>query len=231
MEITRQLYELQEVDTEIERDEASLASNTARLGDRSMLDAAREKLAAGQKNLEDLKRQRRDAERQVDDVSSKIAVAKDQLYSGRTSNPKELTNLQHEINTLKAHNDQLETKALEIIEQAEDAEKVIAAAIAEYGRLETEWQEQQKRLGIEIEQLNGRLAGSKEQRQQTAGQIDTPTLALYDKLRKHKKQAVSRVAQGICSACHISQSASALQKARGGQPVQCGSCGRILFIS
>jgi len=39
------------------------------------------------------------------------------------------------------------------------------------------------------------------------------------------------VEQGICRACRISLSANILQKARSGQPVQCGSCGRILFIS
>src|SRR3990172_8737350 len=126
MEITRQLYQLQELDTEIEQDEASLAQKNNRLGDRTALDASKEKLAAAQKLLEDLKHRRRDAEAQVDDVSSKINVAKDQLYSGRTANPKELVGLQHEIKTLAARKDDLETKALEIIDQVETAEKDIA---------------------------------------------------------------------------------------------------------
>ena len=48
---------------------------------------------------------------------------------------------------------------------------------------------------------------------------------------RQKKPAVARVEQGICQACRISLSASGLQHARSGQPVQCGTCGRILYIS
>ncbi len=231
MEITRQLYQLQELDNEIEQAEQSLSLKGSQLGDRRALDAEIEKLDARRKELEVFKRRRRDAEWQVDDITSKIATAEGQLYGGKITSPKELSSLQHEIMTMKARNDQLETSALEIIEQVEEAEKSITAASTDYKRLEEEWLNRQKQLAVEIETLKNNIAGLKEDRRETAGQIDASVVALYDRIRQQKKRAVAKVEQGICCACRISLSASALQKARSGQPVQCNSCGRILFIS
>jgi uncharacterized protein len=231
MPVTRQLYELQELDNDIEHTQQTLDLKTGQLGKREALDAAHESLTAEQKHLEERKHARRGTEGEVDDILNKIKTAEQQLYGGRITNPKELGNLQHEINSLKAMSDTTENKALEIIEQVETSEKKVAALSAEYNRLEEEWQRQQKQLGDDIELLKKTLADLNEKRRQLAEQIEPPTASLYDKVRRQKKQAVSKVEQGICRACRISISASVLQKARAGQPVLCGSCGRILFIS
>ena len=231
MPITRQLYELQELDTEIEHAHQTLDLKTGQLGKRDALNAAQDRLTAEQKALEGLKHQRRDAEFELDDTTSKIKDAEKQLYGGKINNPKELASLQHEDNTLKELSDQQETKVLELIESVEQAEKAIAIATAEFHKLETEWQQQQKQLAADIEQLNKTLADLTEKRRLFTGQIEPSAIDLYEKVRQQKKQAVAKVEQGICRACRISLSSNILQKARGGQPVQCGSCGRILFIS
>ncbi len=230
METTRQLYELQEQDNEIEQAEQSLAQKNSELGNRAVLEAALQKAATEQKRLDDLKRQRREAEAQVNDILSKINAAEQQLFGGKVTNSKELSNLQHEINTLKTQNDKLETKALDIIDKVEETETSAAAVGAEYKTIEEEWNRRQKQLAVEVEQLKAQLAELKPERAQTAGQIEAPVLALYNKLRLQKKQAVSKVEQGICRSCRISLSASAVQRARNGQPVQCSTCGRILYI-
>jgi predicted nucleic acid-binding Zn-ribbon protein len=231
MAITRQLFQLQEIDTEIENTGQSLAMKNARLGNREALENVQSRLASEQKRLEDLKHQHRDAEAEVDDLLSKIAATEEQLYGGKVTNPKELSGLQHEVTTMKAHSDQLENNALEIIDQVEAAEKSVAAVTGEYQKLEVEWNREQKQLTEDIEQLKSKLADLQRRRQELAGQIDAPSLTLYEKIRQQKKQAVAKVEQGICHACRISLSASALQRARSGQPVQCGTCGRILYIS
>ncbi len=201
------------------------------MGKREALDDAQGRLAAAQQHLKELNKQRRDAESELDDVLSKIADAEKQLYGGRITNPKELSGLQHEVNTMKSHSDQLETAALEIIDQVENAEKSVADQSRDYQKLEEEWRLRQKQLGEEIEQLNTSLADLNEKRRQLMEQIDISAVTLYEKIKQQKKQAVAKVEQGICRACRILLSASVLQKARSGQPVQCGSCGRILFIS
>jgi len=231
MPITKQLYELQELDNDIEHTSQTLILKTGQLGKRDTLDDAQNALTVEQKNLAELKHARRDTEFQVDDLLNKIAIAEKQLYGGTIKISKELSNLQHEINNLKSLNDPLENKTLEIIEQVEAAEKNVAALTTDYAKLEEEWHLQQKQLAADIELLKKTLVDLHENRRLLVEQIEPAAVSLYEKVRQQKKQAVSKVEQGICRACRISLSASALQKARSGQPVLCGTCGRILFIS
>ncbi len=231
MTVTKQLYELQELDTDIEHTQQTLSLKNGQLGKRDVLDAALASLTTEKKSLEDVNHQRREAEAELDDTTSKITKAEKELYGGKITNAKELSSLQHEINTLKTINDRLETNALEIIDQVETSEKTFAAATADFQKLETEWQQQQKQLAMDIDLLKKNLADLTEKRRHLTAQIESPAVKLYESIRRQKKQAVAKVEQGICHACRISLSASILQKARGGQPVQCGTCGRILFIS
>jgi predicted nucleic acid-binding Zn-ribbon protein len=230
MGITSQLYQLQETDQEIESAEQALEQNTRQLGDRKVLDDAQGRLAAGQAQLDELRHRHRDAEAEVDDVLAKIATAEEQLYSGRITNPKELSSLQHEVTTLRGRSDELETKALEIIEQVEAAEKVVAEATGALKKLEEEWQQKQQQLAADIDRLKASLAELNGKRRQLVGQIDPPSVNLYERVRQNKKPAVARVEQGICRVCRISLSASEVQRVRSGNPIQCGSCGRILFL-
>ena len=231
MAITRQLYQVQELDQLVEQEEQALTARTGQVGKRLAVDVAKDQLTAAQEQLKGLGHQRRDAEGDLDDIQSKITAAEQQLYGGKITNPKELSSLQHEVNTLKTRSDQAETRALETIDRLEDEEKDVAAQSSEYQKLEEEWLIQQKQLTDEIAKLNTSLGEHKQKRQQLTGQIDAPAMTLYEKIRQQKKQAVAKVEQGICHACRISLSASLLQKARSGQPVLCGTCGRILFIS
>ncbi len=231
MAVTKQLYQLQELDIEIEQEQQTLNQKVAQLGEREALDNARSRLTSEQEQLEELKRQHRGAEAEVDDLLSKIAATEEQLYGGKTTNPKELSSLQHEVTMMKEKSDQMENRALEIIDQVEAAENGVAATTTELKKMEDEWHRQQKQLSSDIEQLKTSLADLRQKRQQLSEQIEPSAVALYEKIRQQKKQAVAKVEQGICRACRISLSASVLQKARSGQPVQCGTCGRILFIS
>jgi len=231
MAITRQLYQLQDLDSHIEQEEQALTSKSGQLGKREALDDAQNRLDAAKQRMKELSHQRHDAEWEVDDILSKIADAEKKLYGGKINNPKELSSLQHEVNTMKSHSDQLETKALEIIDRAENGEREVEGMSGDYQKLEEEWKAQQKQLAEDIEKLKGSLTELNEKRRALAAQIDAAALNLYERIRQQKKQAVAKVEQGICRACRISLSANVLQKARGSQPVQCGSCGRILFIS
>jgi predicted nucleic acid-binding Zn-ribbon protein len=231
MAITKQLYELQELDTDIEHTQQTLDLKNGQLGKRDALDAALARLTTEQKTFEDVKHERRNAETELEDTTEKTSKAEKELYGGKITNPKELAGLQHEINTLKNISDQLETKALEVIDRFEITEKTVAGADAELKKLEAEWQQLQNQLTADITLLQKTLINLNEKRNQLVELIEPPAVKLYEGIRKQKKQAVAKVEQGICRACRISLSANVLQKARSGQPVPCGNCGRILFIS
>ncbi len=230
MAVTKQLYDLELLDSEIEREEKAFADNTAKIGDRRLLDAAALQLDGLKKDLAELKTQHRLAEAEVDDLLAKINADETKLYSGKVTSPKELTSLQQEINLEKARGDELENKALAIIDRVEAAETKVNRGIASFEKIEADWNADQQRMKAENEQLTASLGQLRRQRADLVAQLDGETLQLYERIRQQKRPAVSRVEQGICQSCRVAPSGSALQRARSGQPVQC-HCGRILYVT
>jgi uncharacterized protein len=230
MAVTRQLFELQEVDDNIEATRRTLDTKKQALNNREALEKAGEALAAEQKTLDELKARRRSAEIEAGDINAKINEANKQLYSGRITNPKELGNLQAEIKQMTAMKDGIETKTLAVIDMQEQIESRVNAMTVEYQKMDANWATEQVQLAKDIELLTTTLAALQTERQETATKIDAASLALYEGIRKKKKPAVAKMEQGICKGCRLSVSASIMQKARAGRAAQCGSCGRILFV-
>jgi predicted nucleic acid-binding Zn-ribbon protein len=231
MTVAKQLYRLQEVDLEIESGGRALKEVKSQLGESQAVIKTRKELELEQKKLEDLSHQQHSAEWEIDDINTKLAAAEEQLFSGKVKNPKELTNLQHEVEAFKTRRDKLEEKALEIIDRVEQSEARVAKIKSELDKLTAEWQRQQKQLNDEMKRLEATLAELKEKRQRLAGEIDSDAFEFYQSLRKGKGIAVARVEQGICRGCRISLPTTDLQQARSGKIVQCSSCGRILFLA
>ena len=230
MSSAKQLYQLQEVELEIESNEQALAQIASQLGESQVVVRARTELKLKQQHLEELRRQQHSAEWEIEDLVNKLTPAEEKLYSGKIKNPKELTNLQHEVDGLRIRRNQLEDKALEIMGQVELSTASVATLSNELKALEAEWHSQQQQLSTNMEQLKTTLSNLKHKRQLLAANIDPQVIEFYQELKKHKGQAVAKVEQGICHGCRISLPTSELQQARGDSLVQCSSCGRILFL-
>jgi len=231
MSIAKQLYQLQDIELEIESNEQALQQIASQLGKNQAVVRVQTKLAQEQQCLEELKRQQHSAEWEIDDITTKLSTAEEQLYSGRIRSPKELASLQHEVEGLKAKRDQLEDKALEIMEQVEHTEASVAAISDELKIVEAEWQSLQQQLSTDMERLKTILADLKQKQQLHLTKIDHQAVDFYYELKKQKGQAVAKVEQGICRGCRISLPTTELQRARSGNLVQCGSCGRLLFLA
>ncbi len=231
MNVAKQLYQLQEVDRELESNEQALRQLVSQLGESQAVVRTQTKLTSEQQRLEELRRQQQSVEWEVDDLVDKLTTEEENLYSGKIRNPKELANLQHDVDGLKDKRSQLEDRILEIMEQVELATASIATISSELKRLEAEWHNQQQQLSTEIEQLKSTLSDLKQERQLLSDEIDSQTVELYHNLKKGKATAVAKVEQGICSGCRISLPITDLQRVRSGSLVQCSSCRRILFLS
>jgi len=229
MNITKYLYQLQELDLEIESNQQSLQQITRQLGDNQTVVKFQMKLAQEKQSLEAIKTQQQSAEWEIDDLENKITAAEKDLYSGKIGNPKELTSLQHEVNTLKAKRNQSEDKALEIIDQTELIEANLATLNIELKKVTADWQREQQKLSAEMEKLNAEQSNLKHKRQTLLAEIQPQTVELYHELREQKGRAVARIEQGICGSCRISLPITDLQRARSGELTQCSSCRRILF--
>jgi len=231
MSIAKQLYQLQELDVELEAKERTLKQIVGQLGENQAVVRVRHRLEAACQHLEELKRQQRFLDGEVDDIVTKLKTAENKLYGGGIGNPKELTNLQHEVDAFKDKRNQLEDKLLEAMEQVERATAGVATVSNELKTVETDWQNQQQRLSAEMEQLKTILSDLEHKRQLQSAEIDPQAVELYHELRKQKGEAVARVEQGVCQGCRISLTTTELQRVRGGNLIKCNSCGRILFLA
>ena len=231
MGVAKQLYQLQEVELEIESNEQALAQIASQLGESQAVVRTRTKLKLEQQHLEELRRQQHSEEWEIEDLVSKLTTAEGKLYSGRIKNPKELTNLQHEVDGLRVRRDQLEDKALAIMDRVELSTTSVDTLSNELKTLEAEWHSQQQQLSTNMEQLKTTLSDLKHKRQLLSVKIDPQAIELYQELKKQRRQAVAKVEQGICRGCRISLPTTELQRARGDSLVQCSSCGRILFLA
>jgi len=225
------LYQLQEIELEIESDEHSLQQIVSQLGQNQAVVRVQNKLLDAQSRLEELKRQQNSAEWEIDDITTKLKATEEQLYGGRIGNPKELASLQQEAELLKAKRDHVEDSALEIIDKVELAEAEVKALESELESTKADWQSQQKQLTGDKGQLETKIAELKQKQQQLLAGIEPKLAELYYKLKQNKGKAVAKVEQGICRGCRISLPTAELQQARSGQLVQCSSCGRILFLA
>ena len=231
MGVSRQLYQLQELDLEIESNERALEQVASQIGESREVARTQNQLESAQQHLEELKHQQHSAEWEIDDIVTKLSDVEETLFSGRVKNPKELTNLQHEVEVLKAQRNRREDKALEIMDQVEQSEAKVATIRNQLETMKAEWEHQQQQLSQESERLKGILSDLEHKRQLLAEEIEPQAFEFYQNLRKGKGTAVAKVEQGVCRGCRISLPTTELQRARGGSLVQCSSCGRILFLA
>lgn len=229
----RQLYELQEIDLEIEAKREALARVESRLGETEALIEARAALAGEQERLAELERSQRLDEWEVEDLRAKTALLEEKLYSGSVRNPKELVSLQEQVEHLKKKRRGQEDGLLDIMTQVEATQKRIGLERGELEEMEENWREQQKSLLREQAELIASLDTLEQRRKDLMVRIDSASLELYQDLRmKRQGRAVAKVEQGMCQGCRLVLPMTELQRARIGQElVQCSSCERILYVS
>jgi predicted nucleic acid-binding Zn-ribbon protein len=155
------------------------------------------------------------------------------LYGGTVRNPKELSDLDADVRSLKAQAAKREDVLLALMEEAEAADAEYRGAEAEYLRIESAWQANRAGLLSERAELEPEVERLEAQRGQQIAEIGRAALGLYQLLRERRAgQAVARVERGMCQGCRITLPMSVLQKARAGVGlVQCVSCERILLVN
>src|SRR5690348_7983959 len=91
------LYQLQQLDLELERVNAEAQAINTALRDDSALRQAKEELEAAQATLRQHQHALQQAEQELASLAARIKGHQDRLYSGSIANPRELGALQQEI--------------------------------------------------------------------------------------------------------------------------------------
>jgi len=185
-------------------------------------DARRQELASEQRRLED----------DVASTRARIANADTALYSGSTSNPRELQALQDEIASLTRRVSLLEDEELAVMEQLEPVEGDLSAKARERDRLEGEIERLRAAVTAGEAELDVALDAEAEQRRVAAEVVPDGLLTEYERIRARSAGVgVARLVAGQCGGCHLRLSAVELDRIKK-QPVDtvvhCDECGRLL---
>lgn len=207
--------------------QAALSSNAAVNHAHAELEIARQvhRKAASEVRLLEL---------EVVSLYEKIREYESRLYTGNIRNPKEMIDLQREVEILSRQRGELDEKvltAMMVLEEAADVERRCEAAHNEAMR---HWQEASVSLRQTLEQMQDRVSADMERREAISIAIPRADLNTYTALRAKKPggTAVGQVKDGACGQCGEEASSILLQQARTGSALAlCNGCGRILFVS
>jgi len=229
----RQLYDLQELDWEIDRYQTELASVEARLRDGTHLVKARAEVTQREENLRQLRTQQARHSRDVQQLQEKVETLERRLYGGSIRNPRELEGLQTELGYAKEHAEQGQEELLNLMIELDENEEWLAKATIDLAQMEKAWEETRATLTKEQAALMERLQGLKANRQQLTVGMAPSLLRQYEQLRQTRQgYAVAKVERGMCVGCRLTLPTKELQQVRTArEPVVCNSCGRILYVS
>ena len=169
----------------------------------------------------------------MEDARGKAGGVEQKLYGGTIRNPKELSDLNDDLSSLKTQVAKREDSLLGLLVEMEEAEKQLESARSALAETDAVWQREQASLLGEKARLEPEIAALETRRENQLPAVDAESMRLYQLLReRHRGQAVAGVERGMCQGCRIALPMSLVQKARsGGGLVQCVSCERILLVT
>jgi predicted nucleic acid-binding Zn-ribbon protein len=192
----------------------------------------RDELAALQATEGDLKREQSKAEADVEQVRSRITRDRARLDAGQVSSPKELENLQSEIESLLRRQSDLEDVELEVMERLEGTQSRLGQATDERKTVADDIQTVTARRDEILADLAEQSGKAADQRAAVAAQEPADLADLYEKLRaQHGGVGAAALRRGQCQGCHLTLNTVDLNAIRAAAPdevLRCEECRRIL---
>ena len=192
----------------------------------------RDTVAAMQARSGDLRREQAKAEADVDQVRSRVERDRQRLDTGQVSSPRELENLQSEIQSLLRRQSDLEDIVLDVMERREAAEAGHESAIAERAQIADETLAATASLDVALGELAEQSAKAEDRRAAVAEQEPADLLDLYAKLRaQHDGVGAAALRGGRCEGCHLSLNTvdlNSIRAADADEVLRCEECRRIL---
>lgn len=230
----RSLIELTEIDAEIGRVE----HRAKNLAEQQRLDAiasehqvANDGLAVVNIALEDLEAEVKKFEGEIDGVRQREDRDRSMLDSGGV-NPKQLAELQHELETLERRQSSLEDSLLEIMERREELQNEQSAQLQKIDELadqvSTARAERDEAL-VAIDESRHQLAN---RRSDVTASLEADLVALYERQRAHGGPGAGVLQGRRCGACRIEIDRGEMQRiaaAPADEVLRCPECGAILL--
>jgi predicted nucleic acid-binding Zn-ribbon protein len=230
----RSLLELSELDAELSR----LAHRANHLPQRDAIermrgehDVANDRLGAIRIALEDLDNQVSRYEVEIAAVRQREDRDRALLSSGATD-AKQLSDLQHELETLMRRQSSLEDSLLEVMERREELQAQVAAEEGAIETLQAELALAQQALDAALAEIDEARLSLSARRDTLAAALDPALAAVYERQRAGGGPGAAPLLGHRCGGCRIEIDRGELARisaAADDDVVRCPECGAILL--
>ena len=232
LDTIEKLLVLQDRDRKIHRVQQELAHiSPERETLRAKAASTQTQLDAAKNRVKQIESERKRLEIEVESKKTQIEKYANQQLQTRKN--EEYRALAGEIEHCKAEITKIEDREIELMEQAEAAQKEVLRAMADAS-------EAKKLVESQVAQLDQREANLKKElvelqsgRADLAAAVDETVRVRYERLLKSKgDNVIVGIAHGVCGGCHMKLPAQILVTCRGQKEiVACSNCGRILYYT
>ncbi len=226
--VTTQLFQLEQLDTDLERRAQALTEIRRRQADDPALATAESRLDAARRRAAETAANQRRLEGDLTDVDGRITRDQTRLYSGQIVDPRELAALEREMDHLREQRSALEDQLLAMMDRDEVLDSEMATLSRGANDLRQRRETDLPELARQEEEMTDAIAGLRAERETLATSIDSRAVAQYQRLRRARGHGVARIAGGVCGVCRVVLPPKDIQHVRSGQMVTCGNCGVIL---
>ena len=232
LDTIEKLLILQDRDQKIRRVQGELARiDPDRQSLKAKASAAQAELENAKLRIKQVESARKDLELEVETKKQMIVRYANQQFQTRKN--EEYRALAHEIETCKAEIFKIEDKEIELMEQAEAAQKEVLRATQAAGDAHNLAEEQEARLATREQNLRKELAELEANREALAAAVDSGARGRYERLARSKgENVVVGVQHGVCAGCHMRLPPQLLVTCQAEKElVACSNCGRILYYT
>ena len=231
-ETLKALYALQLVDSQIQRAKRAQAALDNGTAAAAAAQAARDQAQARRGEWQKLAGELKDSELKSAAVETKRKNYQQKLYQGTVTNPKELANIEKEIEALGRQQSDLDGRVLELMDGAEQAQAALTVAEEQARQADGHRAEVVASFRSRHEALDLELADLTRQRSEVEPLVeDRAALKRYEAIRaKPGGIGIARIEGNSCGGCHMTLSSTSIKAVKEGTQMQtCENCGRILL--
>jgi predicted nucleic acid-binding Zn-ribbon protein len=180
--------------------------------------------------VRDLDREQKRLEGDVETVRAREARDQSRIDAGATA--KEITGLQHELESLKRRQSDLEDQVLELMERREAADATLATAQSGLAGAQAEQERAEELRDAALADIADATKQHEAKRQEIVGTVPADLLKLYDRIAAQTgSTGAAHLHARRCEGCRIELYGNELASFRNADPhtvLRCENCGRIL---
>jgi predicted nucleic acid-binding Zn-ribbon protein len=231
--VQRRLLELADVDAELARVDHRRRTlpELAEIAEaEKAVQTRKDAKVANETALGDLDREVKRQEKEIDAVRAREDRDR-ALLAGGTVNSKQMTDLEHELNTLLRRQTTLEDELLELMERREAVELDGQHAGVELAKAEETLTDAAGRRDNALADLETVSVRRIADREKLVPSFPQPLLDLYERVRKNKGIGASLLRARRCGACRIELDRTSISRIAGtaaDEVVTCEECGAIM---